>query len=546
MKKESLRHSPFFKTFKGFCDQGKLQDAVQQLAHHCTSVSTNLLYCLLQACIDYRNLHVARQVQVLIKSRKLHTSAYLGSHLIRLFAVCGSLTEAQDVFFQLPRPNVFAWSEIILAHAKLGKGKQAIKMYLRMQKSGLHSDGHTYVAVLQACASIQDLDHGKVVHRHISESGFALTVFVASSLVDMYVQCGKLTDAYDVFERTTDRNVVLWNAMIAGYAQHGYMHDANRLFQCMHRDGIHPNKETWNAIISGWAINGQGDKALGLLQQMQSMGVSPNHVTWNGLIVGFVQFGKAGEALHVFNQMQQEGPDPNHVTYISILKACYGITALNTAKLVYNQITEKGYGGVMDNITRNTVIKMYAACGSLEDACEVFDGLAERDVDTWNSMISGYACYGMNELALTCFEGMLQEGVKPDIITFTCLLSACCHLGLVHEACKHFTSMREVYGITPIQEHINCMIDLLGRTGSLIEAIDLLCSVPFQPTAEAWRSLLTHCGTHNDVELGKQCYGSVVAIDKTDSAGYVLMSNIFVNVGVEDGCQCLKHHNYKN
>ena len=81
----------------------------------------------------------------------------------------------------------------------------------------LNSDGHTYVAVLQACASIQDLDHGKVVHRHISESGFALNVFVASSLVDMYVQCGKLTDAYDVFERTSDRNVVLWNAMIAGY-----------------------------------------------------------------------------------------------------------------------------------------------------------------------------------------------------------------------------------------------------------------------------------------------------------------------------------------
>lgn len=452
--------------------------------------------------------------------------------MIRLFALCGSLLEAQQVFGKLQHPNVFAWSEIISAHAKLGKSEEAIKLYHLTRRSGLHLDGHIFVAVLQACASLQDLSQGKLIHKHVAESGLESNSFVACSLVDMYAQCAKLTDAFNVFKRVPApaRNVVLWNAMIAGYAQQGHIQIASKLLERMQQEGLHPNTETWNAVISGCARNGYAKEALNLLQWMQDGGIKPNNVTWNGMIAGFSQHGDAQEALRVFQQMQQVGMEPNQVTFISILKACFSVAALNFAKLVHAHMIERGCR--LDAITWNSMIKMYTRCGSLDEAREVFDRLPERGVEAWNSMILGYAHHSKHELTLTCFENMRHDGVDPDLVTFTSLLSACSHLGLVHEACHHFTAMREEHGVAPIQEHVNCMVDLLGRAGNLMEAEDLLWTMPFCPDTEAWRSLLTHCRTHSDLELGRQCYGSVVAMDKKDSAGYVLMSNIYANSGM--------------
>lgn len=98
--------------------------------------------------------------------------------------------------------------------------------------------------------------------------------------------------------------------------------------------------------------------------------------------------------------------------------------------------------------------------------------------------------------------------------------------------------MREVHDIAPLHEHYNCMIDLLGRAGSLTEAIDLLQTMPFYHNCEGWRSLLSHCATHGEMELGKRCFENLLSMDVRDSAAYVLMSNIYAHAGMwEDAHQ---------
>eukprot|EP00250_Pteridium_aquilinum_P007509 c17208_g1_i1 orf=112-678(+) len=171
-----------FSNLKRLCEEGQLNTAfrlVEVLDSHGTDVSTNMLYCVLQGCIIKKNIDIGRRVQGFITKKKLQSSAYLGSHLIRLFAFCGSLSEAQQVFCQLQHPNAFAWSEIISAHAKLGSGEDAIKLYHHMRRSGLYFDGHIFVAVLQACASLQMLSEGELIHKHIAESGLESNIFVA-------------------------------------------------------------------------------------------------------------------------------------------------------------------------------------------------------------------------------------------------------------------------------------------------------------------------------------------------------------------------------
>ncbi|KAI5064166.1 hypothetical protein GOP47_0020836 [Adiantum capillus-veneris] len=281
--------------------------------------------------------------------------------------------------------------------------------------------------------------------------------------------------------------------------------------------GLQPNIETWNAVISGCAQNGYRQEAVRVLQQMQDVGIKPNNVTWNGMIAGFAQHGDVQEALQAFHQMQQVGMEPDQLTYISILKACYGVAATNYANLVLAQMTENGSG--LDVVTGKSVIKAYTRCGSLHEVHKVFATAQEHGVEEWNSIILGYARHSKHELAMACFQKMRHEGVNPDLVTFTSLLSACSRSGLVEEGGHHFLLMTAEYGLMPIQEHVNCMIDLLGRSGSLMEAEDLLWTMPFCPDNEAWRSLLAHCRIHSKIKLGDQCYGSVVAVDEKDIVG---------------------------
>lgn len=126
-----------------------------------------------------------------------------------------------------------------------------------------------------------------------------------------------------------------------------------------------------------------------------------------------------------------------------------------------------------------------------------------------------------------CLQGMQKDGLKPDGWSFTSILAACSHEGLVDEGHAYFKSIREEHGITPSMEHFNCMIELLGSTGRLQEAERLLQSMPIVPDVTGWMTLLGACKTYGDTGLGKLCFDQAYLLDPNHAAGYVIMSNIF-------------------
>lgn len=125
-------------------------------------------------------------------------------------------------------------------------------------------------------------------------------------------------------------------------------------------------------------------------------------------------------------------------------------------------------------ILENALVDMYAKCGSIDTAMNLFEVMPQRDLVSWNSMIAGYAIPGYGEKALMLFKQMKSEVIVPDDITFVGVLSACSHSGLVTEGRQYFGSMKRVFGIEPKLEHYSRMIDLLGRVGLLEEALELI------------------------------------------------------------------------
>ncbi|CAM6033659.1 unnamed protein product [Sphagnum compactum] len=374
-----------------------------------------------------------------------------------------------------------------------------------------------------------------------------------NSLIDMYGKCGSMEDARRVFSEMPSRNVVSWTTIIFGYVKSRQGHKALELFQQMQQEDVSigsslvdmytkcgsmedawgvfnkmPSRDvvSWTAMIFGHVKYGQGLKALELFRQMQQ------EVSWNVMMLGHVKCGQGQKALGLFRQMQQEGVLPNAVTFMVVLNACASVVALEEGRCVHEQIIQSSCeSGVF---VGNSLIDMYAKCGSMEDAWRVFNTMPSRDVVSWNAMLGGFALHGHGEEALAHFERMCEEGIEVDNVTFVCLLSACSHAGLLCEGLRSFGSMSTVHKISAKLEHYTCMVDLLGRAGHLHEAEDMIKMMPCKPDVAVWMALLGACRIHGNVEMGERIAKHILEVDPGNAAGYVLLSNIYAAAGKSD------------
>lgn len=190
---------------------------------------------------------------------------------------------------------------------------------------------------------------------------------------------------------------------------------------------------------------------------------------------------------------------------------------------------------MIDDFVGSSLINMYAKCGSIHLAQQVFDNMFNRDVVSWNAIILGYGMHGYAENALALFREMQQEGVMPDHITFIAVLSACSHAGFVDEGCKYFVCMTSDHHITPRVEHYACLVDLLGRSGRLDEACNFIKNMPIEPGVGVWGALLGACGIHGNLELGEHVSEKLISLNPKNVSNYVSLSNIYAAAGRWDG-----------
>jgi pentatricopeptide repeat protein len=219
------------------------------------------------------------------------------------------------------------------------------------------------------------------------------------------------------------------------------------------------------------------------------------------MVLGDVRCGQWQKPLELFRQMPQEGVRPKFVNFVGVLNACASMIVLEEIRCIHHQIIQIGLES--DVFVGNSLVDMYAKCGSIEDAWTVFKNMTSRNVVTWNAILGGCAMHGHVRETLKHFEQMCEEGVHPNDITFVCLRSACSHAGLVDEAMHLYASMIRDYRNHTKLEHYNCMVDLLGRAHHLQEAENMVLEMPYKPQVAAWMALLGACRIHGNVEMAE-------------------------------------------
>ncbi|KAJ7551279.1 hypothetical protein O6H91_06G008200 [Diphasiastrum complanatum] len=514
---------------------------------------------LLQGCADRRDVAEGKAVHADIIRVGLESNRFLANHLVHMYGKCGSLQDARAVFDSICDPNVYSWTSMIGAYAHHGYGNEALNLFRQMQNACVRPDKVTLVTALNACCNQEAKKEGVLIHSQVMESGLESDIVVACGLLNMYRRCGSLEDVWGIFTKMHERDVIVWNVMIAACIEHEHSKQAVQLFGQMQLEGTIPNQITFIGILGtfsapddvaegallhahiakagyeedvfvGTALVNMYGKCGSLEDSRYVFDRMPekNVVSWNAMLSVYAQSGNDREVLHLFEQMQKD-MKPDKVTFLNVLDAYGNLSALRYGKHIHSLIEA---GKLQTDLTiGNALISMYAKCGSVENARKVFDSMIERDVISWNTMIAAYGQHGYGEEALQLFRSMQKSHVLPSKITFVNILSACSHAGLLDEGHKIFSSMSADYGLPPALEHYGCMVDLLGRLGQLDEAENILKQMPFPADSLVYMTLLGACRLHGDVERGKRVAEHLFQIDARKSAPYVVLSNIYAATG---------------
>ena len=494
---------------------------------------------LLQRCIKCKALQPGKQAHAMLLASRIDMKILsMSSKLVGMYASCGDLQSAKLVLERTQNPNVFAFNWMVSALAFHGHHEEAIGYFSLMQELGIVANKFTFSIVLKACLGLTDFDKGREVHGVISRSGFGNVVSVANSLIDMYCKCGHVGFGRKVFDGMIERDVVSWTSMICGYCNIGLLEKALVLFERMKVEGLEPNDFTWNAMIAGYARDGDCNGAFVLFSRMVREGLIPDLITWNAMISGFTQSLRAVEAWRLFQDMLVAGIKPNQVTVTGLLPACGLMGSIHRGKELHGLIYRMGLD--MNVFVATALIDMYSKCGSVKNAWDVFDRIPIKNVASWNAMIGCYGKHGLVDSSIQLFERIQAEGMQPNHITLISVLSACSHGGLVEKGLIIFRSMKEKYGVEISQEHYSCVLDLLCRSGKMVEAYELFKEMPIEVTDSIIGAFFNGCKVHGRRDLAKLMAEDILRMDLKKPGGFVTLSNIYAADGEWDGVENIR------
>jgi pentatricopeptide repeat protein len=487
------------------------------------------------------------------------------------------------ILYQSKNPDGFSWGCTIRFLSRHGRFKEAFLVYVQMQRLGLCPSTFAVSSALRACARIVDKMGGVSVHGQVHKCGYFSCVYVQTALVDLYAKLGDMLTAQKVFDEMGEKNVVSWNSILSGYLKYGDLAEAQRVFDEIPRKDV----ISWNSMVSGCARVGNMDQACSLFQQMPVK----NPASWNSMISGYVDcectesarsifdampqrnnvswmtmiagYSKCGdvesarklfdrmdekdllsfnamiacyaqnsqpkEAIELFNQMLSLDVNiqPDGITLASVISACSQLGDFKLGFWIESYINK--FDIELDDHLATALVDLYAKCGSIDKANELFHGLRKRDVISYSAMILGCGINGKVVDAIELFEEMLNAHICPNLVTYTGLLTAYNHAGLIEEGYQCFNSMKD-HGVMPSADHYGIMVDLLGRVGRLEEAHELIRSMPMQPHAGVWGALLLGCRLHQNVELGEIAAQHCFELEP-DTTGYCsLLANIYASV----------------
>ncbi|KAL9170625.1 hypothetical protein ABFS82_04G157900 [Erythranthe guttata] len=435
----------------------------------------------------------------------------------------GALDYARRLLLHNPCPDTFMYNTLIRGFSDSASPQNSVSTFsLMLQNLDSPVDSFSLAFTLKSAANMRCLRTGTQLHSQALTRGLHTHLFVGTTLISMYAECGCVEFAQNMFDEIPEPNIVTWNALVTAFFRCVDVKGAERVFNLMPAK----NLASYNLMLAGYTKLGEFEFARKVFDKMPIR----DEISWSTMIVGFAQHGCFNEAFEYFRELHKLGITPNEVSLTGALSACAQAGALEFAKILHGYIEKVGFVWMIP--VNNALTDTYSKCGSIDMALLVFQRMpGEKSIVSWTSIIAGLAIQGYGEEALSLFHEMEYSGIKPDGILFVTILYACSHSGLVEKGDEIFDRMTKIYGITPEIEHYGCMVDLYGRAGQLAKAYDFVSKMTISPNAVIWRTLLGACSFHGDLQLAERVKRKLSELDPKNSGDHVLLSNIYAFAG---------------
>ncbi|RWV85007.1 hypothetical protein GW17_00053236 [Ensete ventricosum] len=503
-----------------------------------------------------------------------NTYSSLSNCLILFYFRCENVEAADAVFKGLANKNVISWNAMIGGLLDNGRYDEFLNHFWEMQskKHKIQPDDTTLITIIPACRELNLLREGKSIHAFaIKKETELFNSSVENALLDMYLECGDLKSSFLLFRKMTNKDIISWNTMIFGFSnQNGSSKEEARalfcellrrgprcsvvtflailpcctgvedlrfgksLHACLIRYGLMISMSATNALMLMY-IN-CGDLSASILVFERILPVS-DIVSWNTMIVGCVQNGYYKEALGMLTSMGSfRLPKPDSITFVSAVSACGNLGLLSYGQCLHGLALKSLVN--FDVRVKNALLTMYFHCNDSKSAERLFELNGDRNLCSWNCMISGFAQNKEGGKSLKLFQNM--EGIGPNEFSIVGVIYACTQLGDLSHG-------KEVSGYVfrfCLQRNtfiLSALVDMYSKCGRLDIAAQIFASCNENSIA-SWNSMISAYGFHGQgrrsIELFSRMHGLGV---KATKSTFVAVLSACSHCGlVDEGWKCYR------
>ncbi|KAI8525071.1 hypothetical protein RHMOL_Rhmol13G0199400 [Rhododendron molle] len=395
----------------------------------------------------------------------------------------------------MPERNVVPWTAIICCYSRTGDFESAVCMYEEMWYEGIRPSSVTMLGLL---CGVLEFKQVQCVHACVICYGFGSDMAVLNSLLDVYGKCGRVKDAWDLFEIMERRDTVSWNSLVSGYALVGNVGEILDLMRRMRIEGFELDAHVETSLIALYSKCGKVDNAFRMFERTPNKDV----IRWTAMISGLVQNKCADKALTLFQKMLLSDIMPYTATIASALAACGQLGSLSLGTSIHAYMLRQRMP--FDITAQNSLMTMYVKCNRLVQSHIVFDTMEGRDVVSWNAIVAGYAQNGNLYQSLSFFNEMRRTLQQPDSLTVVSLLQACASIGALHQGkWVHNFVIRSFLGSCNMID--SALVDMYCKCGDLDTARKCFDRISYHDLVP-WSAMIAGYGSHGKGDMALEIY----------------------------------------
>ncbi|KFK26140.1 hypothetical protein AALP_AA8G208600 [Arabis alpina] len=506
------------------------------------------LVSALGSCASNNDVTCGRQIHCRVLKSGLDSNGFICNSVLNMYTKCRLLADAESVFRShakldsasfnimvdgyvrsrrlgdalklfdvMPERSCVCYTTLIKGYAQNDRWSEAMELFREMRVWGIMLNEVTLATVISTCSHLGGIWDCRMLQCLAMKLKLDDWVFVSTNLLHMYCVCSCLKDARKMFDEMSERNLVTWNVMLNGYSKAGLIDQAKELFdQITEKDIV-----SWGTMIDGYLRKNQLDEALVFYTEMLRSGMKPSEVMMVDLLSASARSADSLKGLQLHGSIVKTGFDCYDFLQATIIHF-YAVSS--NMELALQQFE----ASVKDHIaSRNALIAGFVKNGMIEQAREVFDQTHDKDIFSWNAMISGYAQSLSPRLALLLFREMISSSqVKPDAITMVSVFSGISSLGSLEEGKRAHDYLNRT-SILPNDNLTAAIIDMYAKCGSLETALTVFRQTK-NITISPWNAIICGSATHGHAKLALELYSELQSLP--------IKPNSITFVGVLSAC----------